>query len=97
MEGRIESMSDRLKLSEGERKEITITESDTADLRGRSERCLLGKLMSDRRIQKEAFKTLMSRLWKTVETVAFKEIQDNLWLLEFSNRADKRRVLEGRP
>ncbi|XP_062152170.1 uncharacterized protein LOC133860613 [Alnus glutinosa] len=97
MEGLIESMSEGLKLSEGERKEITITESDTADLRGRSERCLLGKLMSDRRIQKEAFKTLMSRLWKTIETVAFKEIQDNLWLLEFSNRADKRRVLEGRP
>jgi len=97
MKDLIASMSEGMKLSEGERKEITITESDTADLRGRSERCLLGRLMSDRRIQKEAFKTLMSRLWKTVEAVAFKEIQDNLWLLEFSNREDKRRVLEGRP
>jgi hypothetical protein len=97
MEDLIESMSGGMKLSEGERIEITINETDIADLRGRSERCLLGRLMSDRRIQKEAFKTLMSRLWKTVETVTFKEIQDNLWLLEFSNREDKGRVLEGRP
>jgi hypothetical protein len=97
MEDLIESMSGGLKLSEGERIEITISETDIADLRGRSERCLLGRLMSDRRIQKEAFKTLMSRLWKTVEAVTFKEIQDNLWLLEFPNREDKGRVLEGRP
>ncbi len=62
MEDLIESMSGGLKLSEGERIEITISETDIADLRGRSERCLLGRLMSDRRIQKEAFKTLMSRL-----------------------------------
>jgi hypothetical protein len=97
MEDLTERMSEGMKLSEGERREITINEMDTADLRGRSERCLLGRLMSDRRIQKEAFKTLMSRLWKTAEAVTFKEIQDNLWLLEFPNREDKGRVLEGRP
>jgi hypothetical protein len=97
MEGLMESMGERMKLSDGERKGIMITEADTADLRGRSERCLLGRLMSDRRIQKEAFKTLMTRLLKTVEAVAFKELHDNLWLLEFSNVDDKRRVMEGRP
>jgi len=53
--------------------------------------------MSDRRIQKETFKALMTRLWKTIEAVAFKELHDNLWLLEFSNMTDKRRVKEGHP
>jgi hypothetical protein len=97
MEELVECMGDRMKLSEGERNGIAITEVDTANLRARGERCLLGKLMSDRRIQKEAFKALMSKLWKTLESVNFKEIHDNLWLLEFANMADKRRVKEGRP
>lgn len=97
MEELVECMGDRMKLSEGERNRIAITEVDIADLRARGERCLLGRLMSDRRIQKEAFKAFMSRLWKTLESVVFKEIHDNLWLLEFANMADKRRVKEGRP
>jgi hypothetical protein len=83
MEELIESMGDRIKLTEGERKGITIIEFYTADLRARSECCLLGRLISDRRIQKEAFKALMTRLWKTLEAVAFKELLDNLLLLEF--------------
>jgi hypothetical protein len=81
MEELVECMGDRMKLMEGERKGITITEVDIADLRERSERCLLGRLMSDRRIQKEAFRELMNKLWKTLEVVAFKELHDNLWLL----------------
>jgi len=79
MEELIESMGDRIKLTEGERKGITIIEFYTADLRARSECCLLGRLISDRRIQKEAFKALMTRLWKTLEAVAFKELLDNLF------------------
>jgi hypothetical protein len=53
--------------------------------------------MSNRRIQNEAFKSLMTKLWKTMGDVAFKELHDNLWLLEFSNMAYKRRIMEGRP
>jgi hypothetical protein len=59
MEELIESMGDSMKLTEGERKGITITKVDIADLRAKSERCFLGRLMSDRRIQKEAFRALM--------------------------------------
>jgi len=53
--------------------------------------------MSERRIQKEAFRVLMSRLWKTLEEAVFKEIHDNVWLLEFSHESDMRQVLDGRP
>jgi hypothetical protein len=82
---------------DGEKLGITITEDDTADLRMKSGRCLIERLMSDRRIQKEAFPMMMSRLWKTLDSVAFKEIHDNLWLIEFSNESDKNRVKDGRP
>jgi hypothetical protein len=38
---------------------------------------------------------MMSRLWKTLDSVAFKEIHDNLWLIEFSKESDKNKVKDG--
>jgi hypothetical protein len=93
----IESMANSMSLTEGEKKGITITEVDTANLREKNGCCLLGKLMLERRIQNEAFKSLMTTLWKTLADLAFKELYDNLWLLEFSNKADKRCIMEDRP
>jgi hypothetical protein len=97
MEELIEGVCSSMKLLDKEKAGILITEDDTAELRMRSGRCLVGRIMSERKIQKEAFRTLMARLWKTRGDVAFKELDVNLWLIEFSNGDDKRRVLEGRP
>jgi len=97
MEELVEKLGEGMRLSEGEKARIVITEDETADLRVRSGRCLIGRIMSDRRIQKEAFKAFMARLWKTTGKVSFKELEDNYWLLEFSSEADKKRVLEGCP
>jgi hypothetical protein len=97
MEELIESMEGSMKLSEGEQTGILITEEDIAELSLKSGRCLIGRLMSDRRIRKEAFCTLMVRLWKMEGEVTFKELYDNIWLLEFSTVTDKRRVQEGCP
>jgi hypothetical protein len=51
--------------------------------------------MSERYMQKEAFRLLMLRLWKTVGNVVFKELYGNLWLIEFSTEPDKHRVKDG--
>jgi hypothetical protein len=40
---------------------------------------------------------MMSRLWKTLGPVKFKELNDNMWLFEFTFEFDKRPVLDGRP
>jgi hypothetical protein len=100
MEELVEKLGEGMRLSEGEKASIVITEDDTADQRLRNGRCLIGRIMSDRRVQKEAFKAFMARLWKTTGKVVFKELEDNLWLLwllEFSSEADKKRVQEGCP
>lgn len=39
----------------------------------------------------------MQRLWKTADSTVFKELDENLWLIEFSIEGDKRHVLEGWP
>jgi hypothetical protein len=57
----------------------------------------VGRLWSEKPTNKEAFQTVLSRVWRLVRTVVFKELQDKLWLFEFSDAIDKRRVLAGRP
>jgi len=97
MDELIVSMEGSMNLSEGEQKGILITQEDIAELNLKSDRCLIGRLMSDRRIRKEAFCTLMARLWKMEGEAIFKELFDNTWLLEFSTETDKKRVQEGTP
>jgi hypothetical protein len=97
MEELVEKLGESMRLLEGENASIVITEDDTADLRLRNGHCLIGRIMSERRVQKEAFRAFMAWLWKTTGKVAFKELEDNFWLIEFSSKTDKKRVQEGCP
>jgi hypothetical protein len=96
MEG-LENLCSWITLTGGEKEGISISKGEISDVRQKGELCLVGKLWTKKPTNKEAFKTVLSRLWRTVETVIFKEIQENLWLFEFSDAVDKRRVLAGRP
>jgi hypothetical protein len=93
----LETLRWKMKLTEAEKIGITITEDDKVDLRMKSGKCLVGRIMSERRILKEAFRTLMLCKWKTADNIVFKELDENLWLREFLNEGDNRRVLDGRP
>lgn len=93
----IEELCGKMSLTEGESVGITISKVDIADPRVQSGRCLVGKLLSDRLIQKEVFRSLMSKIWKTVGNIVFKDMYENLWLIEFSSETDKQRVMQGRP
>jgi hypothetical protein len=97
MEEILKSLYGNMTMMVGEKIGITITEDDTADLRMKSGMCLIGSIMFERRIQKEEFRTLMLRLWRTSDNITFKELDENLWLTEFSNEGDKRQILEGCP
>jgi hypothetical protein len=56
----LETLCRKMALTEGEKVGITIMEDEMADPHMKSGRCLVGRLMSDRRIQKEAFQNIMS-------------------------------------
>lgn len=81
----------------GEQIGITITDEDIAVNREKGERCLIGRVRREKKINKDVFRKSISRLWRTGKPISFKEIQENLWVFEFSDEADKKRVLEGRP
>jgi hypothetical protein len=97
MADELEHLCSRITLTGGEQNGISITEGEISDVRKKGEQCLVGRLWSEKATNKEAFQTVLSRVWRLVGTVIFKELQDNLWLFEFSDAIDKRRVLAGRP
>jgi hypothetical protein len=63
----------------------------------RGKTCLAGKLISNHLVSKEIIKSTSLRGWKPLRTPAFKVLGDNLFLVDFENERDKKRVLEGRP
>jgi hypothetical protein len=93
----LEALCGRISLIGGEKEGIKILEGEVAADREKGERCLVGRIGDERKVNKEAFKTVLSRIWRIVGTVTFTEVQDNIWLFEFTDIDDKRRVLEGRP
>ncbi|GLT53996.1 hypothetical protein SLA2020_272300 [Shorea laevis] len=96
MDGSLEEIWGRMSLSEGEKQGISISEGEVAILKEKGSRCLVGRIGTEKKVNKEAFKSLFLRLWRPVGEVYFKEIQEHLWIFEFSNWDDKRRVLDGR-
>jgi hypothetical protein len=87
----------KLSLTDGEQKGIKVDELDVSEARVIAGKCLIGKLWADRSVNQEAFKTVFSSIWRIVGSVKFKELKDNIWVFEFSDDRDKRRVLDGRP
>ncbi|XP_059446486.1 uncharacterized protein LOC132178037 [Corylus avellana] len=93
----LEELCGNISLTEGEQYGIKISEGEIALAREKGTRCLVGKIWTGKRTNQEAFKQVLSKIWRTRRGVIFKEVQDNLWIFEFEEDGDKRRVLEGRP
>jgi hypothetical protein len=62
----LEEMCGRISLTDGEKEGILISEGEIADLQDKGSRCLVGRLGTDKRIYKDAFRTLLTRLWRPV-------------------------------
>lgn len=93
----LERLCSKISLTDGEKSGINISDGEVEDAREKGAKCFIGKIWMEKLVNKEAFKSILSRIWRTVGRVVFKELQENLWLFEFSDGEDKRRVMEGRP
>ena len=97
MADELEDLCGRISLTKKEKVGIKVEEGDVLEVREVVGKCLMGKVWAEKNINKEAFKTVLANIWCTVGGVKFKELCDNIWLFEFTNDADKKRVMEGRP
>lgn len=97
MEDDLTRMWGKFSLSEMEGTELEI--QDQAWERGayRGKTCMVDKLIADHLVSKETIRTTLLRGWKPSGSPSFKILGDNLFLVDFVNEKDKKRVLEGRP
>ncbi len=84
-------------LSEEESLVVEAMVQGLPDAVNRGRACLVGKLIADHIIDKDAIKPTLIRCWRPSRNTMFKALGDNIFLVEFENVWDKSRVLEGRP
>jgi hypothetical protein len=93
----ITQMWKNFSLAEDECLEWEAPAEEWRDVSSRGKNCVVGKLIADHQVSKETIKTTLLRWWRISKTLSFKVLGDNLFLVEFTNEGDKRRVLEGSP
>ncbi|KAL5854858.1 hypothetical protein ACOSQ4_004660 [Xanthoceras sorbifolium] len=59
--------------------------------------CLVGKLLAGRQTNREAFRALIPKIWRTNQEVIIEIVRDNTYAFYFQNLRDKKRVLAGGP
>jgi hypothetical protein len=92
----LEELCGKISLTEGEKIRIKVDEVEVSEARAIAGKCLVGKVWTNKNINREAFISVMSTIWRIAGEVKFKDLKNNMWLFEFSDQADKRRVMEER-
>jgi hypothetical protein len=87
----------KLTLRDDENPGIVIKSQTFSPLLQRGCSCMVGKLLTERFVDKDVLKTPMIRAWKPTGSVSFKQLGPNLFLIDFQNWWDKDRILKGRP
>ncbi|KAL5806849.1 hypothetical protein ACOSQ4_029582 [Xanthoceras sorbifolium] len=59
--------------------------------------CLFGKLIANREINREAFRSAIPRIWRTTKEFETEAIGSNSFVFRFSCAGDRKRILEGGP
>jgi hypothetical protein len=70
----LETLCGRISLIGGEKVGIKILEGEVSADREKGERCLVGRIGDDKKINKGAFQNFLLQLWRTVGTVIFNEV-----------------------
>lgn len=67
------------------------------DIGKEGELCLVGGIIAEKPINKEAFRKTMASVWGLLETVQFHEVGDGLYIIKFKKMEDKQRIWDVRP
>lgn len=97
MAGDITKLWENFNLTEEESTTVAVREENLEDFAKKGQDCLVGKLIADRVVGKEAVRSTIILWWKSMGSLSFKILGENLFLIEFEHFWDKSRVMEGRP
>ncbi|KAF5458477.1 hypothetical protein F2P56_022503 [Juglans regia] len=86
-----------LSLTEQEYDTMRVGSEVLEPLKAKGKRCLLIMINADRVVNRQAFRTTMSKVWRSEGWFQFKDVGENRMLVEFQHERDKDKVLQGRP
>ncbi|XP_059431635.1 uncharacterized protein At4g02000-like [Corylus avellana] len=86
-----------LSLTEEESIDLDTPDEEIQEGVERGQFCVLGKLVTNHMVSKETIRKTLMRWWKTLGSFSFHVLGENLFLVEFTNAGDKKRILDGRP
>ncbi|XP_041025493.1 uncharacterized protein LOC121265896 [Juglans microcarpa x Juglans regia] len=97
MEDELEKLWAGFSLTDREKQEVVMPTLDIHESMKKGRLCLLAQVTANKVVNREAFKSTMSKVWKPEGWIRFKEIGENQVLLEFQKEQDKGIVIAGRP
>nr|XP_023884702.1 uncharacterized protein LOC111996887 [Quercus suber] len=93
----LEEMWKKLKVTEEEEEDIILGSNSTKGAKEAGKNCIVMKVLTQRSVSMEALRKNMRMLWKPNKGLQVSEIEDNLYLAEFGDSRDKKKVMEMRP
>ncbi|TXG60826.1 hypothetical protein EZV62_012189 [Acer yangbiense] len=89
-------LCESLSIKSKEEKLWSVKDGLTAAARKKLELCVVGKVFSHKHINREAFRTVMPKIWRT-QGLEIEVVRDNIFLFYFRNQKDRTRTLAGGP
>ncbi|XP_042958054.1 uncharacterized protein LOC122293569 [Carya illinoinensis] len=93
----LEDRWDKLQLTEEENAVIDLNAVHLGRVKAEGDKSLVGKLISDRKVNKEVIRSTMNKVWRLAGSFTFHDILPNLFVVTFDNQKDRQRVLDGKP
>ena len=93
----LETIWQKIKVTEEEEVSITLGDECTRAAYERGKNCLVMRVLSRRGIMLEALRKNIRMLWKPNKSLQLSVIGEELFLAEFEDEWDKRRVMDMRP
>ena len=90
----LEELWKKLTFTEEEDEGINLNGESTKIAREIGKNCLVMKILTQRSINLEALRKTMRMLWRPNRAVQISEIDEELFLVEFGDTKDKKKVLE---
>lgn len=81
-----------------EEEEVVVLDRSLIDIGVREiNNSLVGKVLANKVVNKDALRTVINQVWKTLNGVKVESVGSNLFLFHFSSKSDRKRVLTGSP
>nr|POF01908.1 hypothetical protein CFP56_41925 [Quercus suber] len=93
----LEVLWQKLKVTEEKKESVNLGRECTRAAKERGKNCLVMKVLSRRGVFVDALRKNVRMLWKPNKSIKILVIEEEMFLVEFDDKRDKRRVIEMSP